>query len=461
MAPTSPFKTLVRELIVRLPSSTSSQLDLVRELEVAVIGRRTELESCAVPVIVAERPAVGETHSRDEPPPPLLPPPQLVHPPCVTELRPPPHGTVTHIAGEAYDFGDEGRFRDGSALTARFRTIGGIVATDGVLYMSDSYNHRIRKLHAGVVSTLAGTGVRGFQDGDSDVAEFDCCSSVALDRQGRLLVADSDNHRIRAVAMDGSTTTLAGIDIMQHADDGPIATASFMYPHSVLVAPDGSIYVAEFNSVRKISSDGIVTRIAGSCEEEGFADGRAGEARFNAPMGMALTAGGSLVVCDMHNHRLRRVDPTDGYVTTIDHAFRCPRSVAHSSDGTLYVAAHDGLHEIRSADGAVSRLVPSCGLGDSRPMSCHLDESNRLLYVSTMQGIFTVTVPTAAERRADRLFPLVSLWALTQRDRADIVPATGGVGVNEENMRQREVFSRIMRLRVVGVLGLVLRFAFD
>ena len=460
MAHTSPFKKLVREFIARLPSLTSSQLDLIRELEVAVIGRRTELESCVVPVIVVGRPAVGKTHPRDEPPQPLLPPPQQVHPARVLVLRPPPHGTVTHIAGEAYAFGDEGRFRDGCALTARFRTIGGIVATDGVLYISDSYNHRIRKLHAGVVSTLAGTGVRGFQDGDSDVAEFDCCSSVALDSQGCLLVADSDNHRIRAVAMDGSTTTLAGTD-MQHADDGPRATASFMYPNGVLVAPDGSVYVAEFHSIRKISTNGIITRIAGSCEEEGFADGRAGEARFNAPMGMALTAGGSLVVCDMHNHRLRRVDPTDGYVTTIDHAFRCPRSVAHSSDGTLYVAAHDGLHEIRSTDGAVSRLATSCGLGDSRPMSCHLDESNRLLYVSTMQGIFTVTVPTAGERRADRIFPLVSLWALTQRDRADVAPATGGASVNEENMRQREVFSRIMRLRVVGVLGLVLRFAFD
>ena len=62
MAPSS-FKALVRELIARLPSSTSPQLDLVRELEVAVIGRRTELKSCVVPVVVAERPAVGERHT--------------------------------------------------------------------------------------------------------------------------------------------------------------------------------------------------------------------------------------------------------------------------------------------------------------------------------------------------------------------------------------------------------------
>ena len=70
MAPTSSFKALVRELIARLPSSTSSQhgsqLGLFRELEIAVIGRRIELESsCVLPVVVAERPAVGDTHSRD------------------------------------------------------------------------------------------------------------------------------------------------------------------------------------------------------------------------------------------------------------------------------------------------------------------------------------------------------------------------------------------------------------
>ena len=60
-----PFKALVRELIARLPSSTTSQLDLIRDFEVAVIGRRTELESCVVPVVVAVRPAVGETHPRN------------------------------------------------------------------------------------------------------------------------------------------------------------------------------------------------------------------------------------------------------------------------------------------------------------------------------------------------------------------------------------------------------------
>ena len=125
------------------------------------------------------------------------------------------------------------------------------------------------------------------------------------------------------------------------------------------------------------------------------------------------------------------------------------------------MTAQDGLHEVRSADGAVSRLAPSFGFDcdHGRPGYCHLDEPNGLLYVSTRRQAFTVSVQTVGERRAARIFPLVSLWRLTQRDRATIVPATGIMGTDEANTRS--VLSRLMRLRVVGVFGLVLRFAFE
>ena len=63
------------------------------------------------------------------------------------------------------------------------------------------------------------------------------------------------------------------------------------------------------------------------------------------------------------------------------------------------------------------------------------------------------------ERRAARIFPLVPLWALTQRDRAPILPATGIISADEANTRA--VLSHLMRLRVVGVFGLVLPFAFE
>ena len=124
------------------------------------------------------------------------------------------------------------------------------------------------------------------------------------------------------------------------------------------------------------------------------------------------------------------------------------------------MAAKDGLHEIRSsADGVVyvSRLAPWF-LEDDSGLSCYLDEPNGLLYITTGQELFTTSVHTALEQRATRISPLVTLWALTQRRRrVDIAPAAV-VGVKEENMRT--VLSCLMRLRVVGVLGLALRFAF-
>ena len=200
---TTSFNALARELIARLPSSTSSQLAVVRELEVAVIGRCTELESslCVLPVVVAVRRAVGDTHPRDAPPPLPLPLLRSAHLLRVATPRP-PYGTVTHIAGEAYkdddddddddedDNDDEKTYRNGPALTARFNGIEGMVAIDGALYITDEDNHRIRKLHNGVASTHAGTGEEGFLDGASDVAQFSSCIDLALDSHGHLLVAD-------------------------------------------------------------------------------------------------------------------------------------------------------------------------------------------------------------------------------------------------------------------------------
>jgi hypothetical protein len=177
---------------------------------------------------------------------------------------------------------------------------------------------------------------------------------------------------------------------------------------------------------------------------------------------MALTASGTLVVCDVDNNRLRRVYLNNGQVPTIEHSFESPCGVANSSDGTLYVAAEGGVYDIRSADGIVSLLAPAPGFGDNQPMSFHLDEPNGLLYVATCQKLFTVSVRTAGERRADRIFSRIAFWTLTQRDRAEIAPATGIVGVDEGNIREeRGLCLRIMRLRVIGVFGLVLRFAFD
>ena len=146
-----------------------------------------------------------------------------------------------------------------------FPYIDGIVVTDGVLYTSELRNKRIRKRRDGIVSTSSRTGEGSFWDRDSNVAQFGKYMGIALDSQGRLLVADSYNHRIRVVAMDGSTTTLAGTGRCGSAvvRVGPSQQQLFIiqWLSSLL---DGLIYVPQENSIRKISTDGIVTTIAGS-----------------------------------------------------------------------------------------------------------------------------------------------------------------------------------------------------
>ena len=107
--------------------------------------------------------------------------------------------------------------------------------------------------------------------------------------------------------MDGAPITLAGTGAMSD-EGGPVAAASFTHPKGVLAAPDGSTFVTYNHSIRKISTRGIVTTIAG-IHLNGIAEGRGGGNRFSMPWSMALTAGGTHVVCDVLSDRLRRVDP--------------------------------------------------------------------------------------------------------------------------------------------------------
>ena len=167
---------------------------------------------------------------------------------------------------------------------------------------------------------------------------------------------------------------------------------------------------------------------------------------------MALTANGTLIVCDVGNDRLKRADPNNGNVTAMGHPFERP------SDGTQHVTTSDGLHEVRSADGVVSRLAVIVELRNQNPLSCHLDEPSGLLYVATTNQLLTVSAQTVGERRASRLFSLVRIWTLAQLDRTDMAPTAGIIGMDEA--RGGAALPQAIHLRLVGVLESVLRFAF-
>ncbi|MBK6971048.1 MAG: S-layer homology domain-containing protein [Candidatus Microthrix sp.] len=194
------------------------------------------------------------------------------------------------------------------------------VAPNGIVYVGDVSNHRIRAINptTGAVTTLAGSGTAGFADGPSNTAQFDNPSGVAVAPGGTVYVADRYNHRIRAInPTTGAVTTLAGSTI--GFADGPGNTAQFNYPFGVAVAPGGTVYVADRNNhrIRAINpTTGAVTTFAGS-GTAGFADGPGNTAQFNATAGVAVAPGGTVYVADRYNHRIRAINPTTGAVTTL------------------------------------------------------------------------------------------------------------------------------------------------
>ncbi|KAF1721759.1 gluconolaconase [Pseudoxanthomonas wuyuanensis] len=249
--------------------------------------------------------------------------------------------------------------RDGPALQARFADPYGLaVAADGTRYIADAGdNNRIRKIAPdGTVSTLAG-GAEGFADGIGEAAALHTPSGLALDAFGNLYVADTGNHAIRKITPQGAVTTLAGTG-QAGFNDGPGAQAQFNGPIGVAVDASGQVYVADtYNDrIRAIAPDGQVSTLAGG-ERPGYQDGTGSVARFDTPTGLALDAQGRLWIADTRNNAIRRLSRS-GEVTTLLRAepgdrqplLRRPLSLAVSHDGMLYVG--------EMARGRVLQLAP-------------------------------------------------------------------------------------------------------
>ena len=206
-----------------------------------------------------------------------------------------PDGSVSTLAGD----GTPG-YADGPAHQARFNgPIGIAVAPDGRIFVSDTYNDRIRVIGVdGIVTTLAGSGQPGADDGVAEGASFDTPTGLALDARGILYVADTGNRIVRTVDMNGRVTTPTWAQ-----GDG------FFRPLGVAVGPDAEVYVAdEGGRITEIRSDGAIRTIAG--ERGGFRDGSGATAQFRRPSGIALRRPGQLVVADAGNALVRAVTAT-------------------------------------------------------------------------------------------------------------------------------------------------------
>lgn len=214
-------------------------------------------------------------------------------------------GTVTILAGS----GSLG-YGDGTGTVAKFRQPYDVaVDRAGAVYVADTYNHCIRKITpSGVVTTLAGSGAAGFVDGAGVSAQFNSPRGVAVDTAGNVYVADTNNYRIRKITSSGIVTTLAGSGAYGYAADGTGATAQFGLPYGVAADRAGNVYVTDQYNIRKITPSGVVTTLAGSGTEGGSADGVGTVARFSAPSSVAVDGSGVIYVADRLNYRIRKIE---------------------------------------------------------------------------------------------------------------------------------------------------------
>lgn len=257
-------------------------------------------------------------------------------------------GKVSTLAGGGYDVtqdvilpggstdgkGSAARFYLGLAIsnkgpydppdpsgTLLFRSYNLGVDAQGSVYVADTLNGTIRKVSPdGVVVTIAGkagTVASSLVDGPALDARFKTPVCVAVDTAGIVYIADSSNDTIRKISTAGIVSTLAGLSNNSGSVDGTGGAARFNSINGLAVGPNGVLYVADTNNhtIRKVTPAGVVTTLAGVAGKKGCSDGQGGQARFNQPYGLAVDAAGTIWVADRGNHAVRRIT-TDGSVST-------------------------------------------------------------------------------------------------------------------------------------------------
>ena len=257
---------------------------------------------------------------------------------------------------------------------------GAAVDSSGNVYVADTHNNKIRKVStAGVVTTLAGSGSSGSTDGTGTAAMFNGPMGVAVDASGNVYVADENNNKIRKVTSAGVVTTFAGSGSFGAAD-GTGTAASFENPMGVAVDASGNVYVADSsnNKIRKVTSAGVVTTLAGS-GSWGSTDAPGTAASFECPAGVTVDASSNVYVADTYNNKIRKVTSA-GVVTTLAGSgswastdgtgtaasFYFPSGVTADASGNVYVAdsSNNKIRKVTSA-GVVTTFAGSGSYGST------------------------------------------------------------------------------------------------
>ena len=284
-------------------------------------------------------------------------------------------GIITTVAGNgAADFSGE----NGPAIGASLSSPWGVaVDTAGNIYIPDSGNNRLRRVDSsGNISTVAGTGASDFtgDNGPAIAATLSYPQSPVVDASGNIYIADADNERIRKVTLAGVITTVAGNGMHKFdGDGGPATHAHLWQARALALDPSGNLLIADSNNyrIRKVDSSGTIATIAGRLPGGYSGDGGpATLAQFSDIQGLAVDSAGNIYVADRANYRVRKISAT-GTISTVagngtagslgdggpaTAASLNARSVVVDNAGNLYIAYSGRIRKV-DAGGIITRVA--------------------------------------------------------------------------------------------------------
>lgn len=220
-------------------------------------------------------------------------------------------GVMTTFAGSGVQgFAGDG----GAAVSAHFdHPLALAIDASGTLLVADAGNQRVRRIAGGVVTTVAGSGVQGFagDGGAATAASLDTPGGLAVGADGSIYVADTHNQRVRRVSPAGVITTVAGTGVAGFGGDGGAATAAQLAsPRGLFVAADGTLLIADSNNqrIRSVSPQGVMATVAGSGVQGSSNDAAVGvSAALNTPRAVALSSFSAAVFADSGNALVREL----------------------------------------------------------------------------------------------------------------------------------------------------------
>ena len=245
-------------------------------------------------------------------------------------------GIISTVAGTGVaGFSGDG----GVATSAQLNSPVGITMDgNGNLYISTAGDGRVRKVsNAGIITTLAGTGVIGFwgDSGPATSAQFNSPQRIRINLVGNLFIVDGGNLRVREINTSGIINTVIGIG---NGDGGLATNAILSNPEAIFIDRTGNIYFPDYSRVRKVDPNGIITTIAGT-GVRGFSGdgGLATNAQINQPFAVYADASGNVYFDDLFNNRIRKIDPS-GIIST----FAGNGTSGYKGDGGLATNASIG-----------------------------------------------------------------------------------------------------------------------